>query len=261
MKTLTLLDNFYKHSGDFDENYLSRALLQLIIERTKQYDVEFEYAGLHQPGDRPIIAMSGKDEEFVYNYLVRDFGTVRDFDDLTVGDVIRGRMRDPEKVNFGVFIDCGIENPVKDVLLPAYNLRKQVIDGDKATKREICYTYGFFEHFPIYVKITEIDNRKKEITCELADETLDMYDIWIDDGFEILFSTGMPRKQIKKAIKRTGHYQDYVTIDRLGFLETLTFLKLGTHAPGILADIGPLLSSVRFSMLRPSKVRHLLRSK
>ena len=61
---LPLLDKFYTHSTrkSVDETYLSKALLQLIREKTKDYEVEFEYGGLHQPGSRPILAIAGNDE-------------------------------------------------------------------------------------------------------------------------------------------------------------------------------------------------------
>ena len=84
---------------------------------------------------------------------------------------------------------------------------------------------------------------------------------WIDDDFEILFSSGQTRKRIKKAIKYTKHYPDYIVIERLGFLETVTFLKKGTSAPGILADIGPHLKNTQFSMFRPASVKALLSAK
>ncbi|MBD3351519.1 MAG: DUF2110 family protein [Candidatus Lokiarchaeota archaeon] len=260
MKTLILLDRFYAYNRKIDEKYLSRALIQLIRERTKNYDVDFEFLGLHSEENRPIIALSGKDEEFIYNYLIKEFGTTYDLSDLHIGQVLRGRIRDPDTVNFGLFIDCGIENPKKDALLPVYALREQLCQGKKITKNDICKVFGFFKEMPIYVEITEINETRKEITCKIAEKTLEQYNRWLSDGFEILFSAGIPRKQIKKAIKRTGHYEDYITIDRIGFLETASFFKLGCHAPGILSEIGPLLNNVKFSMLRPNNVIYILRS-
>jgi hypothetical protein len=258
MQTLVLLDRFYSYGKDIDETYLSRALIQLIKEKIKNYDVEIQYIKMENPENRPVIVISGKDEKFIYNYLIKEYGTISTFSDLKIGQILRGRMRNPEDVNFGVFLDCGIENPKKDALLPVYNLRKQLVDDKKIPKKKICEAYGFFEEMPVNIKITKIDPKEKTIECELAEQSVNLFHKWVDDGFEILFSIGVPRKQVKHAIKRTGHYEDYITIDRLGFLETATFLKIGSHAPGILSHIGPKLKNVKFSMLRPSNVKHLI---
>ncbi len=263
MILLTLLDNFYSHSKQksLDEDYLSRALLQLIREKTKEYEVEFEYGGLHQPGNRPIIAMGGKDEVFVKNYLISEFGTIYEIDDLKSGLVLRGRIRDPETVNFGIFIDCGIENPQKDVLYPLFEMRRQLCSGKKLSKREIVRAFGFFEHMPVFVELTKVHQDSRKIECKIAQKTLDMLQVWMSDEFEMLFSSGQTRKRIKKAIKYTKHYPDYIVIERMGFLETAVFLKQGTSAPGILADIGPHLKDTKFSMFRPKNVKTLLSSK
>jgi hypothetical protein len=241
-----------------DEVYLSRALLQLIKERTKEYEVDFEYVGLHKPGNRPIVAMGGKDEQFVKNFLIKEFGTIYEFEFLKKGQIVRGRLRDPETVNFGLFVDCGIEEPEKDVLYPLFEMRKQLCNGKKLSKRQIVNAYGFFEHMPLFFEITKIHKGDQKIECKLTQESLDMIQTWLQDGFEILFSTGEPRKRIKKAIKHKGHYADYIVIERIGFLETVVFLKKGTSAPGILADIGPQLKNTQFSMFRPSNLKALL---
>lgn len=259
MKSLILLDKFYRYRKKIDkdyEKYLSRALIQLISEKYKDYDVKFEYVGLNSKENRPIVAFAGKDENFIQSNLKKEYGTVGKLSDLTVGKILRGRMRDPDLVNFGVFIDCGIEKPSKDILLPHYQLIRQLMDGKKTPKKKICKAFGFYEEMPVYVEITKLDKDNRKIECKLADMTIQMFNSWVEDGFEILFANGLLRKQIKRAIKKTKHYQDYLTIERLGFLETAVFLKKGTHAPGILTEIGPLLNA-KFSMFRPSKVRHL----
>jgi len=262
MLLLTLLDNFYSHSKQksLDENYLSKALLQLIKERTKEFEVEFEYVGLHQPNNRPMIAMGGKDELFVKNYLIKEFGTIYEFISLQKEQILRGRLRNPDIVNFGIFIDCGVENPEKDILYPLFEMRHQLCGGKKLSKRQIVKAYGFFEHMPLFFEITEINKETHTIECKMAQISLDMIRTWIDDEFEILFSSGEPRKRIKKAIKYKKHYVDYVVIERMGFLETIVFLKKGTSAPGILADIGPQLKTTQLSMFRPVHVKELLQS-
>ena len=263
MIILVLLDKFYSHSDrkPFDETYLSRALLQLIKEKTKEFEVEFEFGGLHQPGNRPIIAIGGKDEKFVKNYLIKEFGTVTEFESLQKGQIVRGRFLNPDTVNFGLFVDCGIENPDKDVLYPLFEMRKQLCGGKKLSKRQIVKAYGFFEHMPLTFEITNINTETHKIECKIAEESLEIIQTWLKDEFEMLFSTGEPRKRIKKAIKYTKHYPDYIIIERMGFLENIVYLKKGTSAPGILADIGPHLRNTQFSMFRPTKVKEFLQGK
>ena len=98
-------------------------------------------------------------------------------------------------------------------------------------------------------------------TKDVFEKTLEMIRTWMEDGFEMLFSSGQTRKRIKKAIKYTKHYPDYIVIERLGFLETAVFLKKGTSAPGILADIGPHLKNTHFSMFRPMNAKAIFSAK
>ncbi|MHA1818969.1 MAG: DUF2110 family protein [Promethearchaeota archaeon] len=263
MKKMVFLDKFYCYGNNiFDEQYLSKTLIQLLKDRIDETGIEgiqLEYIGLYSKENRPMVVIKGSEEEFIYNFLTKEYGKLYDFNELKVGQVVRARMRDPNNVNFGIFLDCGIENPQKDVLLPVYRLREQLVNGKKIPKRQIVRAFGFFENFPLYVEITKIDTANKKIECKIADESIDLLNTWIEDGFEILFSAGMPRKKIKKAIKKKKHFHDYITIERLGFLEMAIFLKNGTNAPGILSDIGPLLSNVRFSMFRPKSVKEMLK--
>ncbi|MHA1341567.1 MAG: DUF2110 family protein [Promethearchaeota archaeon] len=258
MKIITLLDRFYIYGKNLDIDYLSKALLQLLRERTLDLDVHFKFSGLKKPENRPIIIITGKDEEFAYNFLKNEYGTTYKFDEIKEGQILRGRMRNIDEVNFGIFLDCGIENPNKDVLLPIYKIRNQLVANLKIPKRKLCKAFGFFEEMPIYVKINKIDKKSKKIECEIANKSLNMIKQWLEDGLDILFSAGVVRKRIKKAIKRTGHYQDYVSIDRLGFLETACILRNGSNAPGILSEIGPLVKNAKFSMLRPKNIKNLI---
>ena len=99
----TILDKFYRYGNSLDkeyENYLSKALIQLIKDKVKDFDIELKYLELHLPGNRPVIAIAGKDEKYIANYLKKEFGTIYSFSELKKGMTIRGRMRDPDLVNF-----------------------------------------------------------------------------------------------------------------------------------------------------------------
>jgi len=259
MKTLTLLDRFYTYGNNLDIEYLSKVLIQLLKEQTKGLDVHFTFVGLKTPENRPILTISGKEENFVYNFLINEYGTIYKFDNIKENQIIRGRLRDYKQVNFGIFIDCGIEPENKDALLPLHKIRSQLVNGLKIPKNLISKAFGFFKEFPVYIKITKIDKENKKIECEFAQKTLDLFNNWLKNGLDILLSAGVVRKRIKKAMKVTGHYEDYVSIDRIGFLETACTLRNGTNAPGILADIGPFVKNAKFSMFRPKNIEKLIK--
>ena len=61
---------------------------------------------------------------------------------------------------------------------------------------------------------------------------------------------------IKRRKKRLGRTTGW----KQGYKKAVVFLKKGTSAPGILADIGPHLKNTQFSMFRPTKVKEILQS-
>src|SRR6056297_1052169 len=114
--------------------------------------------------DRPIITLEGDNEEdlvFMINILKEITGMVRDAKEIRKGDVMYGLLKNVGKFGFGLFVDVGIKNPEKDVLLPLHYLRDILVDGEKMSLTDIVELYGFMNHFPVEIKIVDIEKDKK----------------------------------------------------------------------------------------------------
>ncbi|WP_122091363.1 DUF2110 family protein, partial [Halalkalicoccus subterraneus] len=51
------------------------------------------------------------------------------------------------------------------------------------------------------------------------------------------------RGEVRATVNRAGHAKDIVTVERLGLLEQSVVCREGTDPPGLLAAIGPHLTS------------------
>ena len=170
----------------------------------------------------------------------------------------KGTLVDVGKFGFGIFVDCAILNPNVDVLLNLNVLRDQLGAGKKRSLREIIKAYDFIDHFPVEVKITEIDAEKQQLQGELSDAFLSLYQKIMSENLEGIFVSGATKNQFKKALIKRGHLRDIVSIERHGFLEHIVILKEGTEAPGIIAHIGKYLRNCKLSAIRHERIHKLL---
>lgn len=258
VKKLILYDQIYNFSSNKElkdieyrfEKYLREKVkgfptTKIIIKKLRKYDNRFE------------IEINGPEEVFVFNLIKKEIGTTNNFDNIREGQTYKGKMVDCGKVGFGIFIDCAILNPKTDVLLPLHKLRKQLCHGKNKSLSEIINTFDFIDNFPVYVKIRDIDKEDKNISGVLGQKTLDLYEKCVSENIEGVLISGQSKGQVKKALERTGHYRDIVTIERFGFLEHIVLLREGTESPGIISDIGNLLKKSKFSAIRPNRIKDL----
>jgi len=220
----------------------------IIIKKLRKFDKRFE------------ISISGPEEQFVFNLLKKEIGTVNNFRDIAVGKIYRGSLIDVGKVGFGLFVDCAILNPPVDVLINLHGLRKQLCKGNEKSLNEIIQAYDFIDHFPVFVKITELDAIHNKLLGEFAPKTLDLYKKILEENIEGVFLSGETKGQFKKVITKKGHFRDIITVKRFGFLENLILLKEGSNAPGIIAHIGNELENCKLSALRPKKIKKLFKT-
>jgi hypothetical protein len=150
-------------------------------------------------------------------------------------------------------------NPKVDVLINLHTLRAQLCNDREKSLNEIIEAYEFIDHFPVYVKITQIEEENNKVQGEFATETLDLFKKITDENLEAVFLSGETKGQFKKIIVRQGHFRDIITVKRFGFLENLVLLKKDSDAPGIIAHIGKQLRNCKLSAIRPKKIRKLLR--
>jgi len=216
------------------------------IKKLRSFDNRFE------------VEIFGPEELFVYNLLKKEFGTIYQFDQVSVSNIYKGLMVDVGKVGFGIFVDCGILNPKVDVLISLHAFREQLCDGKEKSLKEIIKAFDFINNFPVYIEITHIEREKKQIQGKIAYKTLNFYNKILNENLEAVFVSGETKGQVKKALIRKGHLRDIVSIDRYGFLENIIILKDNTSAPGIIADIGKNLKNCKLSAIRPINIKKLI---
>jgi len=166
-------------------------------------------------------------------------------------------MVDVGKFGFGIFVDCAILKPRADVLIELRTLREQLCKGKKESTRGIVKAYNFLDHYPVYVKIVSIDTENKKLQGEFAQETLKLFKKVIDENIEGIIVCGSSKNQFKKALLKTGHLRDMISIHRFSFLENIVLLKENTDAPGIIAHVGKDLRNCKLSALRAKRIKNL----
>ena len=105
------------------------------------------------------------------------------------------------------------------------------------------------------MKIVNVDKEKQQIQGILDQKTLDFYEKLTSENLEAVFLTGETKGQFKKALVKTGHFRDIVSIERFGFLENIVILRESTEAPGIISNIGKDLQQCKLSAIRPKRIK------
>ena len=261
-QNLVLFDKIYNISDRGNKEDIYQRYLQYLKEYVKGFtDTSIKIKKLRKFDKRFEIIIQGPEVKFVLNLLKKEVGSIQDFKDIIVGKIYRGNLVDVGKVGFGLFVDCAILNPPVDVLVNLHTLREQLCNGNERSLKEIIEAYDFIDHFPVYVKITELDEVNNKLLGELAPKTLEFYKKILKENLECVFLSGETKGQFKKALTKKSHFQDFVTLKRFGFLENLVLLKEGSNAPGIIAHIGNELRNCKLSAIRPDKIRKLFQSK
>ena len=238
-------DFIIRYSKYLREHFKGFSKTKIKINKLRDYDKRFE------------IFINGPEEIFVFNLLKKEIGSINEFKEIQVGKVYKGTMIDVGKVGFGIFIDCAIMNPKVDVLINLHSLRNQLCRDKEKSLKEIINAYEFVEHFPVYVKIIEIDSINNKIQGELDDKTLKLFKKILDENIEGLFMSGETKGQFKKALLRNGNLRDIISLKRYGYLEHIVLLKEGSNAPGIIPKIGKDLRNCKLSAIRPAKIKAL----
>lgn len=258
VQNLVLYDKIYNIPvrGKKEDIYLR--YLKYLKERVKGFsDTSIQIKKLRKFDKRFEITVNGSEEQFILNILKKEIGSIQNFKDIRIGKIYKGTLVDVGKVGFGLFVDCAISNPHVDVLVNLHSLREQLCGRKERSLKEIIDAYDFIDHFPLYVKISEIDSVKNKLLGELAPQTLDFFNKILKENLECVFLSGETKGQFKKILTKKGHFRDIITVKRFGFLENLVLLKEGSNAPGIIAHIGKELRNCKLSAIRPDKIRKL----
>jgi len=260
VQNLVLFDKIYNVSNRGKKEDIYLRYFKYLKEHVKGFsETSIQFKKLRKFDNRFEIIISGPEEGFVYNLLKKEIGSIHEFKDIKIGKEYRGSLVDVGKVGFGLFVDCAILNPHTDVLINLHTLRKQLCQDKERSLKQIIDAYDFIDHFPLHVKITEIDLVKNKLLGELTPKTLNFFKKILEENLECVFLSGETKGQFKKIITRKGHFRDIITVKRFGFLENMVLLKAGSDAPGIIAHIGNKLENCKLSAIRPKKIRRLLK--
>jgi hypothetical protein len=256
--------HYYRWNAENPEKSREKFMITFkkVLEERIPEDLQLKIQTIqYKTDDRIFVQLFGNNKDdlvFVSNILNEITGKTYDSQNVPKNKPLHGILCSIGKIGFGVFVDVGIESPVKEVLIPLHRLRSQLVDDKKLSLNEIIEFYGFMDFLPVEIEVVKIENErdgKMKYEGKFTDDFLNQLKEWINSGLDLIFTTGIARQMIKRTIAKRGHTIDIVQIDRLGPLETAIICKEGTNAPGIISHIGPFLPNCRFSTMRTKKLQ------
>jgi hypothetical protein len=258
MVTRVILDKIYNIPTLRRKKRTIRRYVKYLSQLTRGFEkTSIGFRKIREKDSRVEILINGPDEQFVKNLLEAELGRMIRFTDVKEGDILEGTLVEVGAVGFGLFVDCGILKPATDVLIPLYTVRNQLANGKKVSLPTIINSYDFITHFPLSIKVVEVDTQEFNIKGEIAEKTLALFRKILNEQIEGLFICGETKGQFKRALVNTGHLQDIITFKRYGFLEHLVLFKEDTYARGVIAEIGKSLEGCKFSVLNPERIKSL----
>jgi len=205
------------------------------------------------------LVLDGEDAEAAKNFLYSKYGSVYGLDDLYHGLMFRGKLVEPMKFGYGLYVDIGLNSSSKDAFIPLYVLRKQLVNNVRKPLRQIIDRFALIENFPLEVKIMNVNQGTHEIDAELSVNQLSMFKKWMSTASDRIVICGSTRQQARKAIIKSGHLQDILSIERLGLLEHAVVCKYGSEAPGIISEIGKFLPKVPMKGFLPKSIKAFMK--
>lgn len=258
VKQIVLFDRLYNNRSNQNSKDLISRYQKYVLELTQGFpNTKIIFNKVRKFDQRVEITISGPEDVFIVNMLKKEIGTIQEFKNLSIDMRLKGNLVDVGKVGFGLFVDCGILNPKTDVFISLHTLRDQLCNFKEKSLPEIIKAYDFINEFPVHVKINKIDNEKENVQGELDIPTLNFFKKVLDEDLEAVYVSGETKGQLKKALIRTGHLRDIVSIYRHNFIDNIVLLSDNTEAPGIIADIGKYLRNCKLNAIRPSRIREL----
>ncbi|WXG40726.1 MAG: DUF2110 family protein [Candidatus Freyarchaeum deiterrae] len=205
------------------------------------------------------LVLEGEDAEAAKNFLNHKYGSIYEPGDLHQGLTVRGKLVEPTKFGYGLYLDVGLNSNKKDAFIPLYILRKQLLNNVKKPLRKIIDKFALIENFPLEVKIVNVNKETRDIEAELSGNQISMFKGWISSSSDRIMICGSTRQQVRKAIIKSGHLQDILSIERLGLLENAIVCKYGSEAPGIISEIGKFLPRVPMKGFLPKSIKAFMK--
>jgi len=207
------------------------------------------------------IKLIGKDSQIGKKFLERELGTIITWEDIREQTIFRGFVKKVTEESF--IIDIGISSNGEifyanlDFNTFAGSIMKKRINANK----ELIKLFGIREYFPLFVKVNKnkpIDEKRRLLRAELSGKSIRLFRSWIKSRLDRLIVYGSTRTQLEKAIKKSGHFRDIISVERLGFLENALVCKWNTNAKGLIPEIGPLLPNAILATFYPRRIKKVL---
>ncbi len=204
------------------------------------------------------LALEGEDAEAAKNFLNYKYGSIYGLNELRQGLTCKGKLIEPTKFGYGVYVDIGLLYNNKDAFIPLYMLRKQLLNNIQKSLRKIIDNFALIENFPLELKIMNVNLETHNIEAKLSENQVSIFKKWINSSLDRIIICGSTRQQARKAIIKSGHLQDILSIERLGLLEQAVVCKYDTEAPGIISEIGKFLPRVPMKAFLPKRIRSFI---
>lgn len=196
----------------------------VIINELKELDIK---AQIHISTDGWVnIELSGEDEEFASNLLIKKYGTP--VHKPLKNSIYKGYI---DNINEDcICVDIGVK---------VYILSKDMKNLGIGNSSQIATRFGMIEYLPVEIEIID----SKQLLCQFSKLQTDTFWKWKKSTTDRVIANSITRSELKAAIKKTGHARDIYGIERLGILEHAIICKESTDGPGIVAAIGKLIIS------------------
>ncbi len=257
---MELLEPLKATPADTKNNQKRQSFLQQIRQDLEDLEVTLSIQNVDKETRRVTLLIEGNDAQAARNYIASQYGATIAFANVKAGMRLLGVLRDPTKVGFGLFIDAGIIDPPKDVLVPLRTIRDQMAKEKPLALRPMVRVLGLIEGYPLELEITYANTKIGKVEAGFSPAQLDRFREWFRSNNERVLFAGATRQAVKNALKQTGHEVDVMALERQGLQAGYIVLKSGTQAPGIIHAIGSLLPEARLGAYNPGGWTKLLQT-
>ncbi len=237
-----------------------QSFLQQIRQDLEDLEVTVSIQKVDKETRRLTLLLEGTDAQAGKNYIATQYGATNAFANIKSGMRLLGVLREPAKVGFGLFVDAGILDPPKDVLVPLRGIRAQLAKDKTLPLRPMVRILGLVEGYPVELEITYANLKIGKVEACFSPAQVDHFREWLRINNERVLFAGATRQHVKNALKQTGHEVDVVALERQGLQAGYVVLKSGTQAPGIIHAIGSLLPEARLGAYNPARWTKLLQT-
>src|SRR5947199_1552709 len=230
----------------------SQVISRVLAEKANGLEMESDFG--HQ-GQWLQVRARGEDADALLNLLKQEYGVARvSRSNLEKWDGVRGFVAGAGRIGYGVYVDIGIQDPrPKDALYPLHRMRAQLVDGEPKSAREILDANALVDFVPLKMIVTGLED--ENISVELDDVARDRLVSWRKYPFDRVIVVGADRAFVENAVRTSGLQSDIVKVESLSLFVQSVLCKIGTEAPGVIAQIGNRLRGVGLKSYRtPTKL-------